>query len=228
VVGVYPAMASAHGMIGLTFVNGGGTKARVAPFGGAIPLFGTNPIAAAVPTDDGYPIVIDFSTAVVASGKIRVCRDKGEPMPEGWVLDRHGRPTRDPKDYYDGGMLMAAAGHKGYGLSLLVEILAGLMTGSGVLALPESGYEGGNGVLIVVLNVKAFVPAEVFTGQVSSLANIIKSSPASEGHREVFLPGEPERLTRKDRIANGIDLPEATWNSILGAAAELGVDLKES
>jgi LDH2 family malate/lactate/ureidoglycolate dehydrogenase len=223
--GTYPAMAAEQGMVGMAFVNGGGSKPRVVPFGGGSPMFGTNPLAAALPVKDARPIVLDFSTSVVASGKIRVYRDKGEPLPEGWILDSQGRPSRDPKEYYDGGMLLPAGGHKGSGLALLVEVLAGLLSGSGSLILPESGYGGGNGVFLWVLNVEAFQPQEHFSSQVGRMADVLRATRPCAGSPGVLIPGDPEEATRQERLSKGIDIPQKTWDQIVEAASRLGVSI---
>ena len=225
-VGTYPAMAAERGFIGLAFVNGGGTRPRVAPFGGIRPLFGTNPLAAAVPVEGQAPIVLDFSTSVVASGKIRVARDKGELVPEGWILDREGRATCRPQDYYDGGMLLPAAGHKGYALSVLVEVLGGLLTAAGTLILPGSGYEVGNGAFFLALNVEAFRPLAEFTAQVRELGGTIKATPSADEGGEVLLPGEPEQRMKARRLVEGIPIPDVTWQAIVDAAQSLDVEVQ--
>ena len=223
--GTYPTMAAIRGMVSPVFVSGGGSKPRVTPFGGRRPVFGTNPIAAAVPVADGAPIVLDFSTSVVASGKIRHILDKGEKLPSGWILDQDGNPSRRAQDYYDGGMLLPAAAHKGYALGLLVEVLGGLLTGAGSLALPDSGYEVGNGMFIIVFNVNAFRAPETLATQVKELCNVIKATPALEEDGQVLLPGEPEHQIRKERSAEGIPVPVKTWSAIEAAAKKLGVDM---
>ncbi len=146
--GAYPELAAEQGLVALAFVSGGGMQPRLAPYGGRRPVFGTNPLAAAVPLPGSPPVVIDFSTAAVASGKIRVLRDRGEALPEGWIQDAEGRPSTSAADYYDGGMLLPAAAHKGYGLCLLVELLAACVTGAGSVGVPDSGYRLGNGMFL--------------------------------------------------------------------------------
>ena len=168
---------------------------------------------------------MDFSTAVVASGRIRVLRDKGELLPEGWVLNREGHPSREPTDYYDGGMLLPAAGHKGSGLSLLVEVLGGLLTGAGTLILPQTGYQVGNGVFLLALNVEAFRLADEFYEQVGDLGAAVKAVPPLKEGEAVLLPGEIEQTTRKHRLAEGIPVSDGTWAKISNAARELGVDI---
>lgn len=226
-VGTYPAMAAKRGMISIALVTSDASKPRVAPFGAKTPLLGTNPLAAAIPVKDMPPIIMDFSTSAVASGKIRVARDKGESLPSGWILDRDGQPTQNPKDYYAGGMMLPAAGHKGYALGLLVEIMGGILTGCGSLAVPSTGYRGGNGIFFLVLNVDAFQPLEGFADQVCELAQTIKRTPSAVPGEEVLLPGEPEHSTKHTRIQTGISLPEATWSSLVKEAQDLGLDCEQ-
>jgi LDH2 family malate/lactate/ureidoglycolate dehydrogenase len=223
--GVYPELAAERGLVAFAFVNGGGTEARLAPHGGRKAVFGTNPLAAAVPCPGSDPVVIDFSTAAVASGKIRVLRDRGEPLPEGWILDSEGRPSSDPEDYYAGGMLLPAAAHKGYGLALLVELLAGCMTGAGSLAIPGSGYRVGNGMFMQAFDVRAFMPLDSFAKRVSALADTVHGTPPAAGFDEVLLPGEPEHRSARSGNAAAVEIPDSTWESIALAAGELGVSV---
>jgi LDH2 family malate/lactate/ureidoglycolate dehydrogenase len=223
--GVYPELAAAQGLVAFAFVNGGGTEPRVAPFGGRQAVFGTNPIAAAVPLPGSAPMVMDFSTATVASGKIRLLRDRGESLPEGWILDRDGQPSTDPADYYDGGTLRPMAEHKGYALCLLVELLAGCLTGAGSVAVPDSGYRLGNGVYLQAVDVAAFMEPDRFAALAGSLADVVQASPAAAGHEGVLLPGDPERDTAQRQQIEGCDVAESTWARMTAAAQELGVTL---
>jgi LDH2 family malate/lactate/ureidoglycolate dehydrogenase len=223
--GVYPARAAERGLVALAFVNGGGAKPRLAPHCGRQPVFGTNPVAAAVPRPGSAPVVMDFSTAAVASGKIRVLRDRGEPLPPGWILDVEGSPSTDPEDYYAGGMLLPAAAHKGYALCLLVELLAGCVTGAGSLAVPESGYRVGNGMFMQAFDVGAFMPREAFGSRARALADAVHATAPATGCEEVLLPGEPETRTANRRSREGLDIAESTWKGIVSAAEELGVNI---
>jgi LDH2 family malate/lactate/ureidoglycolate dehydrogenase len=221
--GVYPELAAERGLVALAFVNGGGAEPRLAPYCGRTAVFGTNPVAAAVPLPGSDPVVMDFSTAAVASGKIRVLRDRGEPLPEGWILDSEGRPSTNPEDYYSGGMLLPAAGHKGYGLCLLVELLAGCLTGAGSLAVPDSGYRVGNGMFMQAFDVRAFMPLERFAALAGALADTVHATPPAAGCDEVLLPGEPEQRNARIGAADGVEIADSTWQSIAAVAAELGV-----
>jgi LDH2 family malate/lactate/ureidoglycolate dehydrogenase len=220
-VGEWVEMAAEQGLISLAFCNGGRPGGHVAPYGGVARLLGTNPIAAAVPVAGRPPVVVDFATSVVAAGKLRVARNRGQAVPEGWILGPDGRPTTNPDDYYAGGMLLPAAGHKGYGLSLAVEFLAGLLTGRGSPALP--GFVPGNGVLFLVLSIEAFRPPEAFLREGAALCERAKTVPPALGFNEVLLPGEPEQRTAERHRAEGIAVDEVTWAQLTAAAAALGV-----
>ena len=130
-LGEWVELAAGAGLIALAYANGGRSGGLVAPFGGAERRMGTNPIAVAIPLQDRPALLLDFATSAVAEGKVRVALNSGKPIPEGWVLDRQGRQTRDPADLYNDGMLLPAAGHKGYSLALLADFLGGILTGSG-------------------------------------------------------------------------------------------------
>ena len=225
-IGSYPAVAAAQGFLGLAFVNGGGIQPRVAPFGGTKPIFGTNPVAAAIPMRNQEPIVLDFSTSVVASGKIRLARKAGKDLPDGWILNREGETTRCPQDYYNGGMLLPAGEHKGYALALLVEVLGGLLTGAGSPVLRDSAYKVGNGVFFLLIKVEAFRPLPEFIKEVAALAGIIKDVPPQQGVEEVLLPGEMEKRTKAMREKQGIPISDEVWESIRQAAQEVGVAIE--
>lgn len=224
-LGEWVEMAAAEGMIGLAFCNGGRAGGIVAPFGGAARRLGTNPIAAAVPMAGRAPFVLDFATSAVAEGKVRVARNGGKEIPLGWVLDKDGNPTSNPADLYEGGMLVPAAGHKGYSLSLLVDLLGGMLTGGG--SAPQGGTMQSNGVLFIVLNVAAFRSPEEFQAEALELAERIKSTPPAPGFSAVLLPGEPEQQTATQRNANGIPLDDGTWAQMVAEAERLGVAVPE-
>lgn len=217
-MGEWVQIGAEAGVIAIAFCNTGRPGGAVAPFGGAGRLLGTNPIAAAVPIGGRSPMLIDFATSAVAEGKLRIARNRGVPIPEGWILDAEGRPSTNPNDFYDGGVILPAAGHKGYGLALLAEFLGGLLT-------DEAGEEflGGNGVLFIGLAPGAFRPAEEFLADAAALSARAKATPPAAGFAEVLLPGEPEERMAVQRRAEGIPLDDTTWAQILAAAAEVGV-----
>ncbi|MEM2341703.1 MAG: Ldh family oxidoreductase [Candidatus Bathyarchaeia archaeon] len=218
----YTLMASRNNMIGIAMVNS--TKS-VAPFGGRDRILSTGPISFAFPSDTDPPIVIDIATSVVAEGKVRVMLHKGERIPFGWIIDKNGNPSNNPQDLYNGGALLPLggdeAGHKGFGLSLAIEILSGILTGAGC-AYEEN--KRGNGVFFEVINVEKIMPIEEFKRKISELVRTIKSSKPRPGWKEIIIPGEPEYLTEKARLKGGIYVPERTWEEIKRIANKLGVN----
>jgi LDH2 family malate/lactate/ureidoglycolate dehydrogenase len=222
-LGEWMEMAAAEKMIGLAYCNGAGPGGvrRVSPFGGTQPILGTNPLAPAVPIEGHPPVVIDFATSVVAEGKVRVARNQEKPLPEGCILDSDGNPSTNPQDLYDGGSLLPMAGHKGSGLSILLELIAGVLTGR---AAPGSGQVvAGNGVLFVVLEVDAFRPVDGFLADAAGFYDHVKSVPPAPGFEAVLMPGEPERQTAQRRQSEGIVVDDTTWGLIVERAEGLGV-----
>jgi uncharacterized oxidoreductase len=165
-------------------------------------------------------MLLDFATSVVAEGKMRVKFNRKEEAPAGWMLDSDGRPSTDPQKFYGTpkGSLLPMGEHKGYGLSLAVEILAGILTGTG--AARDGGGPVQNGTLMIVLDTERFLPLESFHRQVSDLFEWVKSAPPSESSKGILVPGEPEARTEADRRANGIYVEDETWAQI--QAAERG------
>lgn len=218
-LGEYVEMIANAGLIGMALCNAGPS---VAPYGGYKPLMGTNPIAWGVPRGaDQPPLVVDFATAGVAEGKLRVSRAKGEQVAPGLVVDSAGRPSQNPAAFYEGGALLPFGGHKGYGISVMIELLGGALSGNGISTI--SGESGSNGTLLLAFNIDSFVPVEQFLEQTNDLCQQIKNSPPAEGFTEILLPGEPEVRERQRRIEAGISIPDQTWHEIKALARELNV-----
>jgi LDH2 family malate/lactate/ureidoglycolate dehydrogenase len=207
--------AAGRGCLALILGGGGhATFANVAPFGGTRGVHSTNPYALALPGGRHGTVVVDFATSATAQGKLMVARMKGEAVPEGLILDKTGRPTTDPRDFYDGGALLPAAGPKGYGLGLLAELI-----GSALLAAPHEFNW-----LILALKLKAFRdPADYAAAAEAYLARV-KACPPAEGFSEVHLPGEIERVTEAERRRDGIPLGDDVWAEILAAGRGVGVE----
>ena len=222
----YAEMAAAAGLVGMLWVNAP-LALNVAPWGGAARRLGTNPHAIAVPgPDGGVAMSFDFATSVIAEGKLKVKFNRGESVAPGIMLDGRGRPSTDPRAYYADpvGSLLTAGEHKGYGLSLAVEMLAGILSGTGA-ARPERGPIR-NGTLMICLDVARFVPLEDFHAQVAALFEFVRSAPLAEGAREILIPGEPEERTERDRRAHGIPIEDATWRQIVACATARGVSVE--
>ena len=214
-LGDYPTMAAEEGMIGLITADSGAGPKGVAPFGGRERRLGTNPICIGVPSDLEGPVLLDMATSAVAGGKINLARNRGEPIPSGWVIDRDGNPTTDPNDYYRGGALLpvgADQGHKGSGLSFMVEMFSGILTGLGFGIDPKARHN--DGCFIAVFNVEAFRPLAEFKKEVGEFARFINATPPAKGFTEVLYPGEVEWRSEQRRRREGIYVEDETWRQI--------------
>lgn len=220
----YPLMAAEAGMIGLMTADSGRAAKAVAPFGGREARLGTNPICIAMPSNLPGPIFIDMATSAVAAGKLGVAIARGDSVPEGWLLDKDGNPSTDPSDLRKGGAILplgGAEGHKGYGLSVMVEILSGILTGLGFGHEPSGRHN--DGCFMAVFNVEAFQPLEKFKREVTEFAHYLKSSPPARGFSEVYYPGEIEYLRTQKHLRDGIFVEDATWARLQELAEEFGV-----
>jgi uncharacterized oxidoreductase len=219
----YVEMAAAQDMVALLFVNASGAGQWMAPWGGRQPRLSTNPLAFSCPGGQGWPISLDIATTTAPEGKVRVKRNRREPLPPGWVMDAEGYQTTDPEALYrsPGGTLLPMAGHKGYALAVMVEIMAGILSRAGH-AREESGVDY-QGLLIIVLGIARFLAPAEFRKEVEDLSRYLKSSALAPGSSGILVPGEAEILTEKERTAQGISLDEETWAQIIATARELGV-----
>jgi LDH2 family malate/lactate/ureidoglycolate dehydrogenase len=215
----YTTMAANEGMIAMMFVK---NPPALRPTGGTAKLIGNDPMSYAIPTGrSGEPIVFDIAMSVAAGGKMRLAIDKGDLIPEGWIVDRFGNPTRDPRDYFErGGSMLPMSEHKGYGLAVMTEVLAGILSGGGALTELNTN----NAVFIVVFRIDSFMPLDEFKAKVDQLIKKIKNSPKKPSVQEIYLPGEIELQTREKRLREGIPLPEKTWENIQAIVKKLGIE----
>ncbi len=223
-LGDYPTMAAREGMIGLITADSGAGPKAVVPFGGKARRLGTNPICIGVPSDMEGQVLLDMATSAVAAGKISLARNRGEQVPTGWIVDKDGNPTNDPNDYAAGGAILPVGGdqgHKGYGLSFMVEMFSGLLTGLGFGIDPQARHN--DGVFISVYQVENFRPLADFKREMKEFAEFVKTSPPAAGFTEVLYPGEIEYKTELKRREEGIDVEEETWNQITDIMRELKV-----
>jgi LDH2 family malate/lactate/ureidoglycolate dehydrogenase len=197
-LGEYVGMLAETGLIGLAWCNSG---PAVAPFGGVGRVLGTNPFAWSAPGGPAGPVVLDFSTAGVAEGKLRLAFAAGSMVAPGLIIDADGKPTTDPADFYAGGALLPFGGHKGSGMSIVIELLGGLLTGMGASFAPN--YAGGNGTVILALDVAAFVDPGEFDADAADFRATLE---AAGGGRpgDVLMPGDVEAQTRRRREHDGI------------------------
>jgi LDH2 family malate/lactate/ureidoglycolate dehydrogenase len=219
-VGEYVVQIAQQEMIGQLVCNGSLPGGIVAPFGGARRALGANPIAWALPVAGHPPLFFDFATSAVAHGKLQVAADKGESVPEGWIIDKHGQPTRNPHDQFDDGAILPFGGHKGYALSVMIELLAGGLSGAGFPLM--TGYRWEQGALIIAVDIGAFQPVEAFKRQAAQFIERLKATPRAPGVDEILLPGEIEWRTKAIREREGIPLPKVTWERIKAAGVMAG------
>jgi LDH2 family malate/lactate/ureidoglycolate dehydrogenase len=222
---LYARMPLAAGMIGLYFAVGNAN--HLPPWGGLEMLLSTNPIAAAIPAGEEPPIVLDMATTVAAYGKVKAKAQRGESMPEGWMIDRQGRPLTDPKRA-DEGFLLPIGGYKGYGLALLVGLLAGTLNGAAmgrqVIDFNKDEHSVTNtGQAIVAIDPAAFGDPAALRAEVDTLIRDLRNSEKMPGHERIWLPGEQSHARRIAYARDGIPLPAALVASLATLAGELGV-----
>jgi uncharacterized oxidoreductase len=227
-IGAWAEQAAQAGLASVHFVNTSGFGILVAPHGGTDRRLSANPIAASAPGPDGAPLVLDISTSAIAEGKIQVAKNHGEHLPPGCTIDSEGRPNQDPAVFYGPpvGALLPFGGHKGYGLSIFCEILAGALSG-GQTTNPDNATAGRlvNNMLSLVFDPEAFCGAEAFKLEIARLAAWVKASPPVRPGGEVLLPGEIERRTRARLERDGIPLDIVTRRQIADSVRPLAVAL---
>ncbi len=219
-LGEYAERLADDGLITIAWAN---ADPSVAPFGGRDRMLGTNPFAAGIPCADGPPVIVDFATAAVAEGKLRLSRVAGTQVAAGLIQDVHGHPSTDPEDFYAGGALLAFGQHKGFGLALLVELLGGALSGNHVGFLPE--YRWGNGMVLIALDPSAFGAREAILAEIGRACRGLRASAPAAGVDHVLLPGDVEERTRAERTEHGIPVPDEVRVQLVELARSLGVDL---
>ncbi|HEY4310366.1 MAG TPA: Ldh family oxidoreductase [Pirellulales bacterium] len=225
-LGEYCEQAAAAGMVSLVMVNTHGAARRVAPVGGTAPRLGTNPLAFGVPHDGG-PLVLDFGTSATAEGKVRVKKIAGQTCPDGWLLDSNGQPTNDPNTLYGEppGTIRPMGGdqaYKGFGLALVIEVLAGALSG-GVTIREKPANQLGNCVFIMVMSPDRLCGDDFFALEVGGLVEFVRSCPRVADVDEIQLPGDPERRMFAARTASGIPFDDGNWQALAKLAERLGV-----
>ena len=225
-LGEYCEMAAAAGLVSMVMVNTHGFAKRVAPPGGKAARLGTNPLAIGAPHDD-RPLVLDFGTSATAEGKVRVKRIAGQKCPDGWLLDANGQPTNDPNSLYANppGTILPMGGaqaYKGFGLGLMVEILAGALSG-GVTIREKPINQNGNCVFMLMVDPQHVGGASHFAAETAHLVEFVTSCPRVEGCDAILLPGDPERRTMAGRSRDGIPIDDGNWSQLADLAKRLGV-----
>jgi LDH2 family malate/lactate/ureidoglycolate dehydrogenase len=229
VAGLFPMMALKKDFIGYIVSN---SAPMMFPWGGRERIIGNNPLAYALPAGHYQPIVLDFSLSVVSSGKLILCRKKGEKIPLGWAFDKNGLPTDDPYEGYEGGGSLApVGGHKGYGLVLAHEMLTAVLTGGKWTKVIKSLYEedqsGIQGTChsFLALDPDCFIGRNEFKKNMDAYIKSIKESAKSPGTEEILVPGEPEYRTEVRFLKEGIPLSSSTLKELTSLGVSLGISL---
>jgi LDH2 family malate/lactate/ureidoglycolate dehydrogenase len=206
----YTLMGAREGCVMLLTSNGG---PAMAPWGGRKKIIGTNPWSVAAPAGNRAPFVMDMANTGVARGKIYLARNKREPIPLGWAINATGEPTTDPQEAIDG-IILPMAGHKGYAIAAVVDMLSGVLTGSGFLSAVHSPYKTAEksncGHMMIAMNIEAFQPLAQFNTRMEQFISEIKSVPLAKDYDEVFYPGEVEARNEEKNRRVGLALPEDT------------------
>jgi L-2-hydroxycarboxylate dehydrogenase (NAD+) len=223
---LYAMMPLERDMIGIYIAVGSAN--HMPPWGGVELLLSTNPIAFAIPALEEPPIVLDIATSVTAYGKVKTKAQRGEPMPEGWMIDAHGNPLTDPKRAEEG-FLLPIGNYKGYGLALVFGLLAGTLNGAAfgrdVIDFNKDDKTPTNtGQVIVALDIARFSPVEPFKRKVDEVIRDFRNSPRMPGVDRIRLPGEQSHAIWLERSADGIPLPDVLLENLQRVAAELGIE----
>lgn len=218
-LGEYVETLARSGQMGMAFCNSG---PAVAPFGGAGRVMGTNPFAWSCPLRDGT-VVLDFATSKVAEGKLKIALARGHHAPPDTIVDANGVLSDDPAAFYRGGALTTFGEHKGSGMSMLIELTAGLMSAMGTSCDPA--YLGGNGTLVMAVDIAAFLAPERYLEQAEVFCREARRIGAGPNGAEILLPGELEARTLEARRSLGVPVPAEIRRQVTAVADEVGVDL---
>jgi LDH2 family malate/lactate/ureidoglycolate dehydrogenase len=219
----YTRMAAEQGCVMMLTTNGG---PAIAPWGGKKKVIGTNPWSVSAPAGRHTPLMMDMANTGVARGKIYLARQRHEKIPVGWALNADGEPTTDPQEAIDG-IILPMAGHKGYAIAVVVDMLSGVLSGSAFLSGVNGPYKAdlksGAGHFLTVFNIEAFQPLAEFNTRMDAFVDELKSVPLAKGVDEVFYPGEMEARSDVRLRAEGLELPDDTFTDLALAAGEAGL-----
>lgn len=231
-IGEWGEMAADEGLISIHWVNGITKMPLVAPYGGSDARYTTNPYCTAIPETPDHPrIIFDMATTKVAQGKVRVAYNKGVPVPPDCLIDSKGVMTTDPSVMFEEptGALMSVGAHKGYGLALICEILAGGLSGGGTF-LPQrsDGWSIINNMLTIIVDPARLGDTGTLFSEIDDFIRYVKASPPAPGVDEVMVPGDPERKSTAERSVSGLPIDDQTWEELVQAAVQSGLDEAEA
>lgn len=212
----YAELAALHDKIGLVTCT---CAPGMAAWGGKSKVIGVNPIAMAIPAATHPPIVWDIATSQVAVGHLSVMAMRGEPIPEGWILNKDGQPTTNPQDFFNNGMLLPFGTYKGYGLAVIIDALTGALGSGCSFDNPRYGH------LFLAIDPTGFTSLQEYKERVDRLIGYLKASETQPGVQEVFVPGEIEYRTMQQRLKDGIPIDTPDWNALTQTARALSIDI---
>jgi LDH2 family malate/lactate/ureidoglycolate dehydrogenase len=210
----YGLYLNEYDMIGIIMSN---ANASIAPWGGTLPLFGTNPLCITIPAKTRPHIVLDMAMSIVARGKIRAAQEKGGKIPSTWAVGPDGTPTEDPAEAIKGSLL-PIGGPKGYCLALIIDILSGMLSGAhcstDIKSMFDLSEPSGMGHYFQAIDIEKFIPADTFKEHIDTYIDRVKQSPRNEGTEEIYVPGELEYLSTVQKRKEGIDIPDTVCASL--------------
>lgn len=221
----YTLTAARAGCVAFLSTN---ASPAMAPWGGRTKTVGTNPWSWAAPAGKYDPMVLDIANTGVARGKIYLARQKGQQIPEGWAIDANGAPTTDPSAAIDG-IILPMAGHKGYAIAAMMDMLSGVLSGSafgsGVAGPYQTERRSGAGHFAIVLDISAFQPLTDFERSMEAMIEELKAVPLAVGHDEIFYPGEIEARNDARNRRDGLTMPDDTVRDLEQVATDYGIAL---
>jgi len=230
--GHYAWLAAQEGLIGICTTNGGPC---LAPWGGATPTFGNNPLGVGIPTGGHPTFLLDIAMSVAAMGKIGLAMAEGQPMPPDWILDPRGQPSINPDDFRASRLGVPigapAAGHKGYGLTMVMELLAGVLTGASFPWEHREARLAGRsdpnpnlGHFFMAIDPEMFMTMAEFKARVDDMIDAAKSAKLADGANEILVPGEMEMRARERNLREGVPLLPSTYRALLDYAQQAGLE----
>ena len=214
-LGEYAEMAASKKMISMIFTGGLAEEVpNTVPYGGSKPVLHTNPFAIGFPSQNEPPMILDFASTASSEVKVKWAREKNQKVPQGWICNKDGKPTCDPKEYF---ALMPFGGHKGYALMLVNEFLGRIFTGSDLFVEKNLGHPifRHSGFTMIVIKSDLFRAFEEYAKGIDEMEKRIRTVPPAPDFKEVLIPGDLEYRTYKERIKSGIPIPDKIWQSII-------------
>jgi uncharacterized oxidoreductase len=222
-IGHWSEMAAQAGLIGLHFVNSSGFGMFVVPSGGRDPRLSVNVVSVGIPVQGRSPLILDIAAAAAAEGRLQVARNQGVPVPDGWIVDAGGNPTNDPNEFYGPprGAILPLGGHKGYGLGLVIDLLAGALAGGGCSSGGKTQLE--QSMLGIYIDPDRLDSDGRIPDEIRRYVDFVKTSRPTVPNGEVLIPGEGAERNRVER-RSGLEIDDSTWSQITETARACGVD----